>query len=404
MRRRPARTADAAMVRRASLRVGLQTAGAVALTVIALVGVAVLVVLRDQHQSQNELLSATIARADDVDDPPAGVWLVLQNIRGRQATAGLPAGFPQEDDLRAASAGEVRSREVTTERVEYEVRTEPHDGGVVQAILSLRTAHRERDRLVRILLGCGVAGLLLAAVAGAWLGRRAVIPLARSLSLQRRFVADAGHELRTPLTLLSTRAQLIRRELDRDDGRATVRSEVDGLVTDADRLAAILDDLLIAADPRGGSARGPVRFADLVGQEVEAARPLADQRGIRLRLEREPGDPVVDGFDAGLRRAVGALLDNAIRHAAGEVVATETTQGNRIVLTVADDGPGIDPAVLPRLFERFVSGERRHTGTGPRRYGLGLALVAEVVARHGGTVSAHNENDGAVFRVTLPRG
>jgi signal transduction histidine kinase len=396
-------TADARLLRRASLRVGLQTAAAVAVTVVVLVGIAVLVVLYEQHQSQTELLSTAISRADDVADPPAGIWLVIQNAQGRQASPGTPAGFPQAGDLDAtARDGTARSGIVTVDGIQYQILTQTHDGAVVQAVLSLLDAHRARAHLVQALALCGVVGLVLAALAGAVLGRRAVAPLAQALALQRRFVADAGHELRTPLTLLSTRAQMIRRRFTRTGDQDAVQSEVDGLVADADRLAAILEDLLLAADPRTDAAHGPVALPQLVEQEIAAAQPLAERQGVVVAFQPEDEPVVVNGAEASLRRAVNALLDNAIRHATTEVRVTVSAAARQAVVEVADDGAGIDPAMLPTLFERFASGSDGR-GTGPRRYGLGLALVAEIAAQHGGTVSARNDAGGAALRVALPR-
>jgi signal transduction histidine kinase len=400
--RTPSRTADEALLRRAALRLGVQTAAAVAVTVVVLVSIAVLVVLRDQHRQQDDLLAGAVAGAEDVTDPPRDVWLVVEDASGRRATPGLPAGFPQEQDLRDTTRdGVVRDYHVKVGSVEYQVRTQRRGSDLVQGVLSLDDARRNRAHLITALLLSGVAGLLVAALAGAWLGRRAVAPLAGALELQRRFVADASHELRTPLTLLSTRAQLVRRALGRDADPVMVRAEVDGLVDDANRLAAILEDLLLAVDPRTGSARTPVDLLGVVVREVDAARPLAEQRGVVISVESVPGPVVVDGYEVGLGRAVKALVDNAMRHASNQVQVSLGVAGGRVVLEVVDDGLGIDPAMLPVLFERFASGADR-TGPGPRRYGLGLALVAEIAARHGGVVSAHNACDGAVLRLTLP--
>jgi signal transduction histidine kinase len=94
-----------------------------------------------------------------------------------------------------------------------------------------------------------------------------------------------------------------------------------------------------------------------------------------------------------------ALLDNAVRHAASTVTVSVRRVGSDAVVQVADDGPGVDSEFLPHLFDRFAS-----TGVaGQRRYGLGLALVGEIAARHGGSVSAANAaTGGAVLRLTVP--
>ena len=114
--------------------------------------------------------------------------------------------------------------------------------------------------------------MLLAALVAACLARRAMTPLAESLAMQRRFVADASHELRTPLTLLSTRLQLVARRARQPGQPAQAGDDLDGVLADTGRLTDILDDLLIAADTRAD--RRPVRrrdLASLVRECVEAA-------------------------------------------------------------------------------------------------------------------------------------
>ncbi len=120
-----------------------------------------------------------------------------------------------------------------------------------------------------------------------------------------------------------------------------------------------------------------------------------------VRLEAD-GPIEVIGFDAGLRRALNALLDNAIRHARSEVRVVLGTDARSTVVEVVDDGPGIDPTILPTLFERFSSAPGG-SDRGSRRYGLGLALVSEIAARHGGSVSARRPDaGGTALRLLLP--
>ncbi|KAA9158092.1 HAMP domain-containing histidine kinase [Amycolatopsis acidicola] len=397
--RRRADPAEARLVRRTMVRIALQSTLAVAVTVALLIVVAVLAVLRGQHDDQDSLLASAIAHADDVSDPPAGTWLVISADGRVQASPGLPHGLPDRQELaRVAAGGPAATVDYRMHDREYRVRTETHGDGVVQAVLDMRSAHEERDRLLQALVIAGLAGLALAALTGAWMARRAVTPLVESLALQRRFVADAGHELRTPLTLLSTRAQLLRRKLR----AGPHESDVDGLVDDANQLAAILDDLLLAADPREEIPRQPVELNALVRQAVAAAEPAAAEQEVRLVFE--PGAEVwVDGYEAGLRRAVNALLDNGIRHATAELRVGLSRSGRNARLDFSDDGPGIDEAVLPDLFTRFASGPAPEPGAARRRYGLGLSLVSEIAARHGGAVSARNvETGGARISVLLP--
>jgi signal transduction histidine kinase len=110
----------------------------------------------------------------------------------------------------------------------------------------------------------------------------------------------------------------------------------------------------------------------------------------------------VHGSPVALRRAVMALVDNAVRHATRSVTISAVTRDGEILLDVSDDGPGIDPEVAPRLFERFASGQSR-PGERRRRYGLGLALVSEIAAGHHGRVELlDREGPGAAFRLRLP--
>jgi signal transduction histidine kinase len=414
------RRTEPVLVRRAARRLGVQAAAFVAVAVVLVTSAAVMVLLRDQERAITDLLDATIALADDVDDPPLDTWLVVRGERGQDATRGLPLGA---DDPAAFAAVVAGGPPTTTERraggVGYRVMTERRsDGVVVQAVLDLSPRQADRHRILTAMLTAGAGGLLLAAAAGTWLSRRALQPLSAALALQRRFVADAGHELRTPLTLLGTRAQLLRRRLQQVcDGREWPRSwsaartartvadqavaELDGVVADSARLTAILEDLLLAADPLTARPQGVVDLTALCRDAVRAADAVAQEHGLTLRGPAPADAPVeVVGAPVALQRALTALVDNALRHARSEVSVTACRSRGRAVAAVADDGPGVDPLLLPRLFDRFATGAP-HPGAGRRRYGLGLALVAEIAAAHRGEVSVSGP-PGTTLRINLP--
>jgi two-component system, OmpR family, sensor kinase len=409
---KPGTRSEAAALRRTALRLGAQAGLTVAAIVALLVGVAVLVVLHSQQIDAQSLVRDTANRADDVNDPPSDVWMVLRTPTGQTATRNIPPGLPDRAALDRVAANpdpaavDVESRNIDGR--DYLIRTQRRPKGVlVQVALDRRADYMAEERLLGALVLSGGLGLVLAALAGAWLGSRAVRPLSDALALQRRFVSDAGHELRTPLTLLSTRAQLLGRQLRGNGTDPRVMSDVDGLVADSRNLADILEDLLLAADPAGQVPVEPVDLGELATRVAAASTPDAAAHGVELTCP-EPGRPVVVlGAPAGLRRALTALVDNAIRHARGRVTLAVTAQGGNAVAEVRDDGTGIDPDLLPRLFERFASSGQ--VADGRRRYGLGLALVSEIAGRHGGSVAAHNApgNDGqpgsgAVLRITLP--
>jgi signal transduction histidine kinase len=403
------------MLRRAALRLGAQAALTVMVIVALLAGVAYLVVQRGQQTDAQNLVRDTAERADDVNDPPTGVWMVLRKPAGQTETRNIPAGLPYNAALARVTNNTDPSyidiETLTTHGHEYLVRTQRRNGAtLVQVALDLHANDVARDRLLTGLLLSGAFGLVLAALAGVWLGLRAVGPLSDALALQRRFVSDASHELRTPLTLLSTRAQLVHRQLRGSGSDPALLSDVDGLVEDARHLTEILDDLLLAADPGSRAPVEPIDVGAIADEVTAASAPSAQHRGVTIHCTRPARPALVSGAPASLRRALNSLVDNAIRHANGAVEITVTDQANQVVVEVRDDGPGIDPDLLPRLFDRFATAltagndERTNGSNGDRRrYGLGLALVSEIADRHRGDVAAQNaDGGGAVLRLTLP--
>jgi len=214
--------------------------------------------------------------------------------------------------------------------------------------------------------------------------------LERSQRAQKQLVADASHELRTPLTSLRTNLEVLARggppdALDRERlGTDLVLQleELTGLVGDLTELAR--DEELQPED---------VRFDALVEAAVERARRRAPH--IRYMTDLEP--TLVHGVPARLDRAVVNLLDNAAKYSpAASTVDVRLRDGE---LSVRDRGPGIPPADLPHVFDRFY---RADAARGRPGSGLGLAIVRQVAETHGGTVAAEAaDGGGALLRLRL---
>jgi signal transduction histidine kinase len=387
-------------LRRASWRLGLQTA-LLLLGCVVLVGITVFIVA--DNAAVNEGRQAVRSASANVDKPqeaPRGVLVVIQKGENRLSSPDLPEGFPIEADLEAtARDGRPREHSVQLGHDHYLVRTEKVGQRVNQAIYDQEEYEAERSRLLGALFFAGGVGVLLSALAGAVLAFRSLRPLAESLAMQRRFVADASHELRTPLTLLSTRVQLLARQVRR--GTVPAQAEIDGVLLDTRRLGDILDDLLAAADTRRTVPHDEVDLGVVVAEAVTSAAATAQERGKELTVTGVPS-AIVRGSESSLRRAVLALVDNALDHATSEVAVDVSTHRGSCRVAVADDGPGIDEDVLPRLFERFAS--VREPDSARRHYGLGLALVADVASAHGGKVQAGRRTggSGAVLTLTVP--
>jgi len=416
------------LVRRAGRRAATQAALLVAVSFALCAGLMLLVVVTAQGRAADAQLRTAAGRAEDVSDPPEGISLLLRHPDGRiDVSPGAPAALPDRPAIAAALSGDgpsVQLADVHTADGEFRVRTlrqaTPAGVQVVQAALSLRPEHAERARLLGALAAGGGLALLAAAGLGVVIGRRTAQGLVSVLSRQRRFIADASHELRTPLTVLSTRAQLLHRHVAQVHGpaRQVLTGDADRLVSDSARLGEVIEDLLAASEP------GPagVQWVDLgpIAAEVSASLgPLATGAGVTLVLagpeaaEREAagavGAVMVRGSGPAIRRCLVALVDNAVRHTPAEGTVTIAVSAGRQIGTVAvtDTGPGISDAVRRRLFERFSSGDRQADDTigaaSRRRYGLGLALVADTVHRFGGSIEVDTGPGGTTFTSALPR-
>ena len=432
-RQRPAGRAqgdpDLALVRSAGRRAAGQAALLVAASFLLCGGLVLLVVVAAQRRAADSQLRAAVSRAEDVTDPPQGISLLLRQPDGRiAATPGAGSVLPARDDLAAVLDPHGPSalvRDVHTPSGEFRVRTQRRRSGagvvVVQAALSLQPAHAERARLLAALTPAAGVALLAAAGLGAVTGRRTVRGLVDTLARQRRFVADASHELRTPLTVLTTRVQLLNRHLSTarldPSARDVLTADAQRLITDSGRLAEVVEDLLVASEPSPPDAP-PTDLPAVAADAVAALAPVATGRGVSVRLAAGGPDPAAPAGGAGLlvrggstavRRSLLALLDNAVRHSPAGATVTVTVAGTADAgtVTVTDAGPGIPPDVRSRLFDRFSSGARPGGPAGSldasRRYGLGLALVAETVHRVGGEITVDTGPTGTAFTVTLPR-
>ena len=263
---------------------------------------------------------------------------------------------------------------------------------------ALRPVTRFTERTVAI-AGAGDPRRRLDGEGGDELGRLAgsfnttLDALQRSVESQRQLVADASHELRTPLASLRTNVEVLQRgdalsEADRAD---LLRD----LVTQTDELTSLVGDVADIAR-RGEPADDPqeVRLDQLVAAGLDRARRLAPRVELTQRLEPW----VVSGSPERLARLVANLVDNAVKWSppgAGVEVALDGGE-----LSVRDHGPGIAPADLPLVFDRFYRSPAARSLPGS---GLGLAIVRQVAEAHGALATAENaEGGGARLRVRFP--
>jgi heavy metal sensor kinase len=316
---------------------------------------------------------------------------------------------------------------------------------VVLLLAPLEAVDRELDRVRAVLLAAGPVALLLSAGFGYWLARRALAPvdrlrreaeavtaerldrrlpvvnpddefgrltqtinamiarLERSFVEVRRFTADASHELRTPLTVLRTQVEVaLGKRLDPADHQQLLGNVLEELV----RLSRLTDQLLTLSRRDAGVEQltpGPLDLHALVAGVVDALRPLAEVKDVRLQLEGK-GPLVIAGDEGRLRQVFINLLDNALKYTpeGGAVTVCVGRQGEAGVVSVADTGIGIPPEHLPHVFDRFYRVDRARSGA-EGGTGLGLSIALSIVKAHGGDIRlTSTDGQGTVCTVTLP--
>ena len=245
-----------------------------------------------------------------------------------------------------------------------------------------------------LLVGLLEAGAVFAAVLAAlswWLSGRALRSAQEAWDKQQAFIAYAGHELRTPLTMIRAAAEVTQRRLPAADPK---REAVGEIISETDRMNRLVGELLLLSRLDAGALRIELRAVDLaplIDEIRQSFGLVAKERGVTLHAESMEGKARAD--EERLRQVLLILLDNALRHAPdGSALEIESAiAGNKILLTVRDQGTGIPPEDLPHIFDRFYRGRSEPTESGS---GLGLAIARELVEAMRGKIRIGNAPEG----------
>jgi signal transduction histidine kinase len=356
--------------------------------------------------------------------PGSGTFTMVLDQDGDAVGPGgrIPQGLPVVASIEAArTTGLTDIREATvaigaspvdaTTLTPVRVLTEPvlfrGQQLYLQIVGDRTTEERTLNALVLVLVVGGAVALVVASGVGAAYASRALVPIRQSLvgqrealRRQREFAADASHELRTPLTVIRVSVDDLERHPQ--DPVAEVGTALTDIREEVDHMTAMVEDLLLLARSDSGAMeleRVPVDLGDVASSGASALTRVAADRGVGLVVDPVPAEVV--GDPARLRQLVGILVDNALRHAPGgsQVGVRVRAEAGNAILVVEDEGPGIRPEDLPRVFDRFY----RAAGAPGGGTGLGLAIAAWIVERHGGRIAAANhEPHGARFTVQLP--
>jgi len=366
-----------------------------------------------------------------------------ERLVGRGLLATLSVGIPQE------LFGSTRSNSVfTTVDIEdgdpYWVVSAKGAVGYVQVGVSSREFVNSASELRRILVAAAPVLAVLVGAMGWWIAQQSLRPIremvhaARGIGFSRlsarvpasgsgdeldllastlneafarveegaeklrRFTADAAHELRAPLTRL--RSRLESTLADPDVSRDTLRNEIAESLGELRSLSETFSATLLLAESDAGlrpGQREPVDLPALLAEVVEFYQPMATEQNVNLHLDAR-SDLLISGLRTWLRQIFSNVVRNGLAHANSQVlVHLGAPEGGTITVAIEDDGRGIAPDELSRVFDRFYRSQA--TGTLLPGSGLGLAIAQQMARAHGGKIEVESRaSHGTTFRVTLP--
>ena len=276
----------------------------------------------------------------------------------------------------------------------------------------IRTSHVTEVldiQLERLRWGLAIGGTIafgLTALGAIWLTKESLKPVEQSFNQLKQFTADASHELRGPLAVVKSSVSVLQNHPERIDPIDT--NKVDAIADASDRMARLVEDLLLLARLDGSVAivtleKIPIPIDEVLEDSIEFARSEAERKQIDLDAKLQP-DVWVLGDGQQLQRVFSNFIDNALQYTptGGKVMVSLHADRGEAIVAVEDTGIGIAPENLPYIFDRLWRSDRaraqRREGTG-----LGMAIAQTLVRAHDGKIEATSElGVGSCFRVWLP--
>lgn len=269
------------------------------------------------------------------------------------------------------------------------------EGYILVAFMDNTVSEGELDTLLHNVLIVGGTAIVLLFFISLWLSKRIIRPLEENDRQQKQFISDASHELKTPVAVISTNAEMLSREIGDNEWLSNIQYE-------NERMDGLVKQLLDLS--RAENTETPMETVDLsrvVTGEALAFESLAFDQGKTILSDIEDGIHVT-GSQTQLAQLTSILLDNAVRHSAGnEIELSLKSQGHLAVFSVVNDGEAIPSEKLEHLFDRFYRVDEARNSD-DHHYGLGLSIAKAVTEKHGGTITAACRDGKVIFTVTIP--
>ncbi len=213
---------------------------------------------------------------------------------------------------------------------------------------------------------------------------------------QQRFIQNASHELKSPLMNIQGYAEGLQEGIFDEEEK---NKALDVIVSETQRLKNVVEELMYISriDDTGIKLKySDVKVVNLVNDAIRTVYTRIHHHNITLEVNVDEELKIKGDYNH-LVRAIANILDNSVRYASSNITVVASEQPNCVEIVIIDDGKGFDEQDLPKIFERFYKGKRGNTG-------LGMAIVADIVERHGGVIEAYNEpGAGAAIVMKLPK-
>ena len=321
----------------------------------------------------------------------AGRLCMVHFTEGEDPVVGMSDSNALEESEAIELATQMRDSgkpEGELEDYRYQVKT---DNGVWVYFLDCATEHQARRSMLLASILVGLAGLVLTGLFVYFMSKRASEPLKESMTLQKRFITDAGHELKTPLAVIGTNMDILEMDVGENEWVSGTKKQLVRLR----KLVANLISLSRLEEMQTDMELQPFDLSQTASECVDAFAGQAELAGKSIRAEITPELHAL-GDVTSVGQMISILCDNAVKYARGDIQVRLYAEGKHVYFETENDWDhGVAPEELPRLFDRFYRGDKSRSGeTGQSGYGLGLSIAKAIAEKNHARLTVSETDQG----------